>query len=107
MNEFLIILGMFLVTFGGRYPVLALVRVIRLPELVTQSLKYVPPTVLMAIIVPAVLIPGEKGIEINLLNAPFFASLVATLIAWRTRNLLLTITTGMAFLWLWKWLLSL
>ncbi len=107
MNEVIIILGMFLVTFGCRYPVLALVRLIQLPELITQGLKYVPPAVLMAIITPAVLFPGEKGIEISTSNAPLFASLVASLIAWRTKNLLLTIITGMASLWLWKWLLTL
>ncbi len=104
MNEFLIILGMSLVTFGVRYPVLALVRVIQLPELVTQGLKYTPPAVLVAIIAPAVLIPGGEGINLNISNAPLYASLAATLIAWRTKNLLLTIITGMAALWLFKWL---
>ena len=105
MNEPLIILGMFLVTFGVRYPVLVLVRVIRLPEPVAQGLKFVPPAVLSAIIVPTVLIPGGEGIDLALSNPPLFASLVATLIAWRTKNLLLTITTGMTVLWVWKWLI--
>ena len=105
MNEILTILGMSLVTFGVRYPVLVLVRVIRLPELVTQGLKYVPPAILSAIIIPTVLIPGGDGIDLDLSNAPLFASLVATLIAWRTKNLLLTIITGMAVLWVWKWLI--
>lgn len=107
MNEFLIILGMSLVTFGMRYPVLVLVRAIDLPELVAQGLKYVPLAVLSAIIIPAVLIPGGAGIDLDLSNAPLSASLVATLIAWRTKNLLLTIITGMAALWLLKWLLIL
>jgi len=106
MDEFLIVFGMSLVTFGMRYPVLALVRVIQLPELVTQGLKYVPPAVLVAIITPTVLMPGEKGIDLQLSNAPLFASLVATVIAWRTKNLLLTIIFGMATLWIWKWLLA-
>lgn len=104
MNEFLVVFGMTLVTFGMRYPVLALVRVIQLPEIVTQGLKYVPPAVLVAIITPAVLIPGGQGIDLHISNAPLFASLVATVVAWRTKNLLLTIVTGMATLWLWKWL---
>lgn len=104
MNEFLIILGMFLVTFGARYPILVLVRVIQLPELVAQGLKYVPIAVISAIIMPAVFIPGGEGIELNLTNAPLFASVAATLVAWRTKNLLATIITGMAALWLLKWL---
>ena len=105
MDELLIIAGMSLVTFGMRYPVLALVRVIQLPGIVTQGLKYVPPAVLVAIISPAVFMPGGQGIDLRLSNAPLYASLVATVIAWRTKNLLLTILTGMATLWIWKWLL--
>jgi branched-subunit amino acid transport protein len=106
MNEFLLILGMSMVTFGMRYPVLALVRVVQLPELVRQGLKYVPATVLMAIVTPAVLMPGGERIILQRSNAALFASIVAILIAWRTKNLLLTITTGMAVLWMWKWLVA-
>jgi branched-subunit amino acid transport protein len=104
MNEFLIILGMFLVTFGVRYPVLVLVRVIHLPELVAQGLKYVPLAVISAIIMPAVFIPGGEGIDLDLTNTPLLASVAATLVAWRTKNLLATIIIGMAALWLLKWL---
>ena len=100
MKEPLIIAGMFLVTFGVRYPVLAVVSRLRLPELVTQALKYVPPAVLMAIIAPAVVLPGGERIAQGLSNAPLYASLVAALVAWRTRNLLATILVGMGVLWL-------
>lgn len=104
MNEFLLLLGMFLVTFGVRYPVLALVSRVKLPVIVEQSLKYVPPVVLMAIITPAVLMPDGNGFDLKISNAPLFASLIAVLVAWRTKNLLLTIVIGMAALWLWGWL---
>jgi branched-subunit amino acid transport protein len=103
MDEFLLLFGMFLVTFGVRYPVLAFVSRIQLPEIVEQGLKYVPPAVLMAIIAPAVLISDGERINLNIENAPLFASLIAVLVAWRTKNLLLTILVGMATLWLWKW----
>jgi branched-subunit amino acid transport protein len=102
MNEVLLLFGMFLVTFGVRYPVLALVSRVQLPAIMEQSLKYVPPAVLMAIIAPAVLMPEGTRIHLNVNNAPLFASLVAILISWRTKNLLLTILTGMAALWLWR-----
>jgi branched-subunit amino acid transport protein len=105
MNEFLMLFGMFLVTFGVRYPVLALVSRVRLPAIVEQSLKYVPPAVLMAIITPAVLIPDGNTVNLEISNAPLFASLIAALVAWRTKNLLLTIVIGMAALWLWGWLI--
>jgi branched-subunit amino acid transport protein len=105
MNELLLLLGMFLVTFGVRYPVLAIVSRIQLPEIINQGLKYIPPAVLMAIITPAIFNPEGKGFVLSLSNAPLFAGLIATLVAWRTKNVLLTIIIGMAAFWLWRWLL--
>lgn len=105
MNEFLLIAGMALVTFAVRYPVLALVGKIPLPERVFQALRYVPPAVLAAIVVPAVLLPDGTTLDISPGNARLVAALVAGLVAWRTRSLLLTIVVGMAALWLYDWLL--
>lgn len=101
MNEALLIAGMALVTFLVRYPVLALVGKIPLPERVFQALRYVPPAVLSAIIVPAVLLPDGESLLLGLENRRLVAALVAALVAWRTKNLLLTIIIGMAVLLLW------
>lgn len=103
MNETLLLLGMFVVTFGVRYPVLSFVSRIQLPKIVIQGLRYVPASVLTAIIVPAVLIPEGENIVLNFSNAPLFASIIAMLVAWRTKNMLLTILMGMGILWLWQW----
>jgi branched-subunit amino acid transport protein len=105
MNEFLLLVGMFAVTFGVRYPVLALVSRVQMPEIVAQGLKYVPPTVLTAIIVPSVVLSDGK-LNLNILNIPLFASLIATIVAWRTKNLLLTIIIGMGVLWILRWILA-
>ena len=105
MNEIILLAGMFLFTFGVRYPVLALVSRIQLPKIVGQGLKYVPPAVLMAIIAPAVLIPSGEGISLGLSNGSLYASLVAGLVAWRSKNLLMTIVVGMGVFLLWRWLL--
>ena len=105
MNETIVIIGMFLVTFGVRYPVLAAVSKIKLPDIVERGLRYVPPTVLMAIIAPAVLLPEGNHIELGFSNASFYAGILAVVIAWRMKNLLVTIIFGMGTLWLWKWLL--
>jgi branched-subunit amino acid transport protein len=104
MNEFRLLLGMFLATFSVRYPVLALVSRIHLPRIITSGLKYIPPAVLTAIIVPAVLLPGGNSKPLGLSNAPLFASIIAALVSWRTKNLLLTIVVGMAALWIWRWI---
>jgi branched-subunit amino acid transport protein len=104
MNEALLIGGMAAVTFAIRYPVLALLGRIELPKPVLRALRYVPVAVLMAIIVPAVLIPNGERIWVGIGNNSLIAAMVATLVSWRTKNLLLTIVIGMAALFLWRWL---
>ena len=95
MNEFVLIAGMAFVTIIVRYPVLALVGKIPLPDRVFRALRYVPPAVLTAIIVPAVIMP--KGtIDLAPTNSYLIAGILSTVIAWRTKNLLLTIVLGMA-----------
>jgi branched-subunit amino acid transport protein len=106
MNEALLVLGMALVTFGVRYPVLALLGRIPLPERVFRALKYVPPAVLAAIILPSLVLP-EGSLDLRLTNDYLVAGVVAALIAWRTRSVLLTIILGMLALWGWRWVLSL
>jgi len=99
MNEFLLIFGMFLVTFGVRYPVLALVGKLKLPEVVLRALRFVPPAVLSAIIVPAVFYPDGEQLMWGLDNPRLIAAVIAILVAWRLKNLLLTIVVGMVALW--------
>ncbi len=103
MNEILLLMGMFAVTFGVRYPILSFVSRIQLPKIVVQGLKFVPPSVLTAIIATTVLIPEGNRVAFNLSNAPLIASVISILVAWRTRNLLLTILIGMGTLLLWRW----
>lgn len=102
MNEFALIFGMMLVTFGVRYPVLALVGRIRLPEIIIRTLRYVPAAVLTAIITPATLMPDGSSLALNLSNPRLIGALVSILVAYRTSNLLLTILIGMATFWGWR-----
>jgi len=71
-----------------------------MPPLVRRSLRFVPPAVLSAIILPELLRPNSAPIDLSLGNARWIAGLVAALIAWRTRNALLTIVTGMIVFWI-------
>jgi branched-subunit amino acid transport protein len=96
---------MFLVTFAARYPLLVLVGRIKLPDSVTRALRYVPVAVLTAICATAVLIPKDT-LDISLTNAALIAAIVSILIAWRTKNLLLTIGVGMAVFLAWRALLT-
>jgi branched-subunit amino acid transport protein len=107
MNEAIMIAGMALVTFAVRYPVLALMGKVRLPDPIFRALRYVPPVVLTAIIVPAMIMPQHNRLDLSYTNSYLVAGLIATLVAWRTKNLLLTIVLGMIALWLWRWLFQL
>lgn len=99
LNEFLLILGMALVTFGVRYPVLVWVGQLRLPEGMQRALRFVPPAVLSAIIFPAVFYPDGVQLQLGLDNPRILAVILAGLVAWRSKNLLLTIIVGMVALW--------
>ena len=107
MNEVLMIAGMALVTFAARYPVLLLVGRTPLPRSALRALKYVPPAILTAIVLPAVLLDDGGHPDLSLDNAYLVAAIVSALVAWRSRNILLTIVIGMGTLWGWRWLLSL
>ena len=100
-SEALMILGMTVVTFGVRYPVLALAGRFEFPAWMVTAMKFIPPAVLTAIIVPAVLMP-DGVVDFSYTNSYLVAAIIAALVAWRTNNLLLTIVVGMASLWLWR-----
>lgn len=101
MNEWLLILGMTIVTFAARYSVIGLLGKFDLPKPIFRALKYVPPSVLTAIIVPSVLMPKGQ-IDLGYNNAYFYAWIFTAYVAWRSKNLLLTIVLGMAAFILWR-----
>ena len=95
----LTILSMGIVTFLTRLSFILAWGKFEMPPLVRRSLRYVPPAVLSAIILPELLRPNSAPIDLSLGNARWIAGLVAALIAWRTRNALLTILIGMIVFW--------
>lgn len=98
-EELLIVLGMMAVTFGVRYPVMALAGRVTFPPAVVRALKYVPPTVLIAIVIPDVLFPGGK-LRVDVTSPYLLGAAITAVIAWKTKNLLLTIVVSMAAFWL-------
>jgi len=100
----LVVAGMAAVTFISRYPVLFLAGRFDLPAPLMDILRYVPPAVLISIILPAVLLQ-EDGLALSLHNEYLAAAIVTALVSWRTRRLFPTILSGMIALWLWRALL--
>ena len=102
-QQALLVIGMAAVTFLVRWPVLALVSRMALPKPVLDAMKFIPPAVLTAIIVPVMLAPAGT-LDLSYTNSYLVAGAGAALIAWRTRNLLLTIVLGMALFLVWNWI---
>ena len=98
MNYWLVIIAMGVVTFGIRLLPIVLLGRIEIPLVVQRALRFVPPAVLSAIIAPELLMPGGQ-VNLSLGNARLIAGVLATIVAWRTKNVLLTIAVGMIALW--------
>ena len=97
MNIWLVMLFGGLITFGMRFSFIYLFGRFHIPETLRRALHYVPPAVCSAIIFPEILLHDGK-LALTLGNDRLLAGLVAVLVAWWTKNTLLTILAGMAAL---------
>ena len=95
----LTLLGMGLITYGIRLSMILLLGRVKISERWQRALRLVPPAVLSAIIFPELLRP-EGNWDISFGNARLLAGIIAAVVAWRTKNALLTIGVGMAALWI-------
>jgi len=96
MNEVLLIGGMAVVTFLTRYPMLALAGKAEVPRRVFDALRYVAPSVLAAMVLPAVLLPDNHPIRHPGDAIPLAVTVLAVVVMWRTKNLLATVIVGIA-----------
>jgi len=98
-TAFVTIVAMGVVTYLIRLLPIEFFSRIDIPTWALQSMRYVPIAVLTAIFVPEVIMPGGE-FNISLGNARLLAASVAIVVAWRTKNVFLTVAAGMAVLWL-------
>ena len=105
MNEILLILGMAIATFGIRYVMFGASSRIVLPPALLRALRYVPPVVLVAIVVPEVMLK-EGALFLSYENARLVGAIAAGVTGGLTNNLLLTIVLGMAVFFGWQGLLA-
>lgn len=99
MGIWVAIIAIGVLTFGIRFSLIALSGAIAMPARLQRALQFVPVAALTAIIAPELLL-SHGTLDVSPGNARLVAGLVAVLVAWRTRNALLTIVLGMATLWL-------
>ena len=99
----LVILMTGIFTFGTRFVMLTGWVARGLPKWLIDALGFVPIAVLTAIIVPAVLIDSATDQIIVTQNARLYAAVIATIVALLTRNVIATISSGLATLWVLQW----
>lgn len=97
MNIWLVMLIGGLITFGMRFSLIYLFGRFEIPETMRRALHYVPPAVLSAIIVPELLFRNNV-FDLSLGNTRLLAGIIAILVAWFSKNTLVTILVGMAAL---------
>ncbi len=94
-----------LATFLTRLSFLGLVRSDNVSESLRRILRLVPAAVLAAIVLPATFpLLGESGLAAGIDWPRPVAVLIASVAAWYTKNMFVTIAVGMAALWLFRWL---
>lgn len=106
LNEVYMIAGMALVTFAIRYVMFPISGRFRFPELFERGLRYVPPVVLTAIIVPSVLMPTGETLNLKLSNPYLIGALAACVMGGVFKNLLLTIVVSMVVFLGFQWAFS-
>jgi len=84
-----------LLTYLTRLSFIALLGKWFPPEWMSRALRFVPPAVLTAIIFPELLIRDNHFIPAN---PRLLAGVLAAGVAWRTKNVILTIVVGMTVL---------
>lgn len=101
-TAWLIILGVAAGTYLLRASFIQAWRWISVPTELERALNYVPAAVFAALVLPAVTVV-DGSIDIAPDNLRLLAALLAALVAWHSRNVLLTLGTGMGGLWLLQW----
>ncbi len=99
MNLWLIIIGMGVITYAIRLSMIVMSGQIQLGDDLQRALRYVPPAVLSAIILPEMVQPGGT-LDLSLGNERLLAGLIAIVVAWATKSMIWTVAIGMIALWI-------
>jgi branched-subunit amino acid transport protein len=93
----MIVLG--LLTFAIRFSFISMLEHINMPRNFIRALRFVPIAVLSAIIAPE-LAYYNNALAISLTNPRLLAGILATIVAFKTKSVIWTISAGMAAFWL-------
>ena len=104
LRFWLLILAIGAATFSLRYAFFFIFGRYAVPQWIRTILPFIPAAALSALVAPKVV---ELPLAPDLFAQPrFLAWLAAMAVAWRTRNIFLTIACGMVLLWVVEWVLG-
>jgi branched-subunit amino acid transport protein len=106
MNLTLLIAGMAAITVFVKAIIFVLGDRLVLPPLLKQGLAFVPVAVLTAIVVPMVLAPHGKTLELTWHNPQLIGAIAAVAVSIATGRQLLTIILGLAVFFGWQMVLG-
>ena len=87
--------------FLQRFLFIYLFGKIAMPDWLIRALRFVPASALAALVFPALTHPAGH-LDLSLHNFRLLAGLGGAIVAWKTRNVLLTILAGMVLLWIFE-----
>lgn len=105
MSTWIAIAGVSFSTFFLRASFMLFADPHRFPHWFRQALKFVPPSVLAAIVAPGLLMAGGT-VDFSFTNLRLVAGLVAMVATFHLRNTFAAVAAGMAALWALQWALG-
>jgi branched-subunit amino acid transport protein len=99
MNIWIVMICIGILTFLTRLSFIALLEKIRLPVAFQHALRFVPIAVLSAIIAPELGYYNDV-LTLSPANPRLLAGIIATVVAYVTKNVVWTIIAGMAAFWI-------
>lgn len=86
-------------TFALRFSFIYLFGKMDMPSWLRRALRFVPASVLAALVFPALTYPNGT-LDFSLGNVHLLAGMGGALVAWKTKNVLWTIAIGMVLFWI-------
>lgn len=103
-NEILIaIAGAALVTYCTRFPLMILSGKREIPPRLARFMRFIAPAVLTALIVPSIFVK-DGAVAFSHTNPYLWAAAITTLAAWLSKNMLVSVITGLGVMGLWMML---
>jgi len=99
LSIWLLFIALALGTFALRFSFIYLFGKVDMPDWLRRALRFVPASVLAALVFPALTYPNG-ALDLSLGNVRLLAGLGGALVAWKTKNVLWTIAVGMILLWI-------